>query len=143
MGNNKERIQINTYMHVYGICHSVVFDSLKPYELQPTRLLCPWRFSRQEYQNGLPCPPPGDLPDPATEVRSPALQMDSLPAELPVKSNYQVTGTNFTINIVMSILIPIQKMRQKYLLIRAVFHFFPQVSIYISQQFILVQCRKL
>ena len=34
------------------------------------------RFSRQEYWNGLPCPPPGDLPDPGmepTSLRSPAL----------------------------------------------------------------------
>ena len=25
----------------------------------PARFLCPWGFSRQEYWNGLPCPPPG------------------------------------------------------------------------------------
>ena len=25
-------------------------------------------FSRQEYWSGLPCPPPGDLPDPGVEV---------------------------------------------------------------------------
>ena len=33
-------------------------------------------FSRQEYWSGLPCPPPGDLPDPGIEpasVMSPAL----------------------------------------------------------------------
>ena len=33
-------------------------------------------FSRQEYWNGLPCPPPGDLPDPVIEpasLMSPAL----------------------------------------------------------------------
>ena len=29
-------------------------------------------FSRQEYRSGLPCPPPGDLPDPGTEPLSPA-----------------------------------------------------------------------
>ena len=45
------------------------------------RLLCLWRFSRQEYCSGLPCPPPGDLPNPGIEPRSPALQEDSLPAE--------------------------------------------------------------
>ena len=28
-------------------------------------------FSRQEYCSGLPCPPPGDLPDPAMEPTSP------------------------------------------------------------------------
>ena len=25
-------------------------------------------FSRQEYWSGLPCPPPGDLPDPGIEL---------------------------------------------------------------------------
>ena len=41
-----------------------------------------FRFSRQEYWSGLPCPPPGDLPDPGIEpasLRSPALGADSLP----------------------------------------------------------------
>ena len=28
-------------------------------------------FSKQEYWNGLPCPPPGDLPDPGIEPASP------------------------------------------------------------------------
>ena len=30
-------------------------------------------FSRQEYWNRLPCPPPGDLPNPGIKSRSPAL----------------------------------------------------------------------
>jgi len=38
-------------------------------------------FSRQEYWSGLPFPSPGDLPDPGIELRSPALQADSLPSE--------------------------------------------------------------
>ena len=38
-------------------------------------------FFRQEYWSGLPLPSPGDLPDPGTESRSPALQADSLPSE--------------------------------------------------------------
>ena len=33
---------------------------------------------RQEYWSGLPCPPPGDLPDPGIEPASPALQADFL-----------------------------------------------------------------
>ena len=40
------------------------------------------RFSRQEYWSGLPCPPPGDFPDPEIEPTSPvvpALQAVSLP----------------------------------------------------------------
>ena len=40
--------------------------------LQPARLLCPWGFSRQEHWSGMPCPPPGDLPNPGIEPRSPA-----------------------------------------------------------------------
>ena len=35
-------------------------------------------FSRQEYWSGLPCLPPGDLPNPGIEPRSPALPTDSL-----------------------------------------------------------------
>ena len=36
-------------------------------------------ISRQEYWGGLPCPSPGDPPDPGIEPESPALQADSLP----------------------------------------------------------------
>ena len=36
-------------------------------------------FSSQEYWIGLPCPSPGNLPDPGMESRSPALKVDSLP----------------------------------------------------------------
>ena len=39
-------------------------------------------FSRQEYWSGLPFPSPGDLPNPGIELRSPALQADSLWTEL-------------------------------------------------------------
>ena len=42
-------------------------------------------FSRQEYWSGLPCPSPGDLPDPGIEPRYPALQADSLTSEPPGK----------------------------------------------------------
>ena len=42
-------------------------------------------FSRQEYWSGLPCPPPGNLPDPGIEPRSPSLQADSLLSEPPGK----------------------------------------------------------
>ena len=40
-------------------------------------------FSKQEYWNGLLCPPPGDLPNPGIKPRSPTLQVDSLPSEPP------------------------------------------------------------
>ena len=41
-------------------------------------------FSWQEYWSGLPCPSPGDLPDPGIEPISPAsnaLKVNSLPTE--------------------------------------------------------------
>ena len=41
---------------------SVVSSSLQPYGLWPTRPLCPWGLSRQEYWSGFPCLPPGILP---------------------------------------------------------------------------------
>ena len=37
------------------------------------------KFSRQEYQSGLPVSSPGDLPHPGLEPGSPVLQADSLP----------------------------------------------------------------
>ena len=55
--------------------HSVVSNSLRPHGLS-------MEFSRQGYWSGLPFPSPGDLPDPGIEPGSPALQADSLPAEL-------------------------------------------------------------
>ena len=42
-------------------------------------------FSRQEYWDGLPCPPPGNLPDPGIKLRSSALQVDYLSSEPPGK----------------------------------------------------------
>ena len=39
------------------------------------------------------CPPSGDLPNPETELRSPALQVDSLPAELTGKPKNTGVGS--------------------------------------------------
>ena len=57
---------------------SVMSDSLSPDGLQPTRLLCPWRFSRQEYWSGLPFPSLEILPNLGIEPTSLVLQVDSL-----------------------------------------------------------------
>jgi len=64
--------------------------------LSPIRLfVTPWTvahqaspsmgFSRQEYWSGLPFPPPGDLPDPGIEPRTPTLHADALTSEPPGK----------------------------------------------------------
>ena len=50
-------------------------------------------FSKQEYWSGLPCPSPGDLPDPGIKLAAPeatAVQADSLP--LSHLGNRQPTG---------------------------------------------------
>ena len=70
--------------NIVHVSRSVVPDSATPwrvaYQAPP-----PMGLSRQEYWSGLPFPSPGDLPDPVIKSRSPALQVDSLPAELPGK----------------------------------------------------------
>ena len=65
------------------LSRSVVSDSMWPHGLQPARLLCPWGFSREFYWSGLPGPPPGDIPSPGIELRSPVLQADFFLTEPP------------------------------------------------------------
>ena len=62
-------------------------------------------FSRQEYWTGLPCPPPGDLPNPGIESRSPALQADSLLPEPPGKPE----KTSLAVNTVIAWILPTEK----------------------------------
>ena len=51
----------------------------------------------QEYWSGLPCPFPGDPPNPGIELRSPTLQADSLLSEPPGKSHQDLEhGTMLT-----------------------------------------------
>ena len=71
------------------LCCSTAAESLSRVQF----FLTPWtvahqaslfmEFSRQEYWSGFPFPPPGDLPKPGIEPRSPALQVDSLLSEPP------------------------------------------------------------
>ena len=58
---------------------SVVSDSVTPWTVACQAPLS-MEISRQ-YWSGLPCPSPGDLPEPGTEPRYPALQADCLPSE--------------------------------------------------------------
>ena len=48
-------------------------------------------FSRQEYWRGLPCPPPGDLPNPGIEPKSPALAGGFFTTEPPEKPFHLIT----------------------------------------------------
>ena len=64
----------------FFVC-SALSDSLRPPWTVAHQALLSMGFFRQEYGSGLPFPPPGDLPDPGTEPRSPALQADSFTTE--------------------------------------------------------------
>ena len=61
MGTPWWQLQVQMLSHFQLFCYP---------ELQPSRLLCPWQFSRQEYWSWLPFLPPGDLPDPRIKLRS-------------------------------------------------------------------------
>ena len=61
---------------VESISHLQLFETLWTISHQA---LLSMGFSRREYRSGLPCPSPGDLPNPGIEPRSPILQADSLP----------------------------------------------------------------
>ena len=79
------------YSYLLTICSQSCY-TLKMIVAQWCLTLCdPWtvahqaplcmEWSRQGYWSGLPFLSPGDLPNPGTEPRSPALQADSLPSE--------------------------------------------------------------
>ena len=72
------------YMYVYeSVSPSVVSNSLQPHKLQPSRLLCPWSSPGKNTRVGCHSLLQGIFPDPGIKPRSPALQADSLAAELP------------------------------------------------------------
>ena len=92
--------QSEGYQHLCRQKKSLWLHKLLPYQAPLST-----GFSRQEYWTGLPCPPPGDLPNPGIESRSPALQADSLlpePAGKPEK-------TSLAVNTVIAWILPTGK----------------------------------
>ena len=72
----QERASFNVQMFV--LSHfSHVWCSVTPWTMA-TQAPLSMGFSRQEYWSGLPCLPPGDLPNPGIKPMSPALQVNSL-----------------------------------------------------------------
>ena len=57
-----------------SMCSPLCPTLCDPMDYSPTRLLCPWNFSRQEYWSGLPFPPQRDLSNPGTETALPTLK---------------------------------------------------------------------
>ena len=77
---------------VFHCCYRCLVTKSCPALLRPPRTVAhktplSMGFSRQEYWGALPCPPPGDLPNPGIEPRPSALQAVSLPIEQPGKPN--------------------------------------------------------
>jgi len=58
---------------------------VNPWIEEPSRLLCPWGLSSQDYRSRLPYTPPRDLPNSWIKHRSPILQVDSILTEPPGK----------------------------------------------------------
>ena len=75
-------LDIYTYLYICVLCVCLVAQScltLQPHG--PLGSSYPWGSSKQEYWSGLPCPPPGNRPNPWIEPRSSTLRADSLPSE--------------------------------------------------------------
>ena len=74
------------------LSRSVIPNSLGPWTVAHQVPLS-MEFSSQEYWSGLPCPPPGDLPNAGIKPRSPTVQADSLPSEPPGKPKNTGVGS--------------------------------------------------
>ena len=81
---------ISSLMLCLGTHHSPLFETPWTISLQAPLSM---GFSRQKYWSGLPCPPPGDLPNPGIKPRSPSLRADSLPSEPPGKPKNTGVGS--------------------------------------------------
>ena len=80
--------------HSFHLCAvlscSVVSDSATPWTVaRPAPLSM--GILQQAYWSGLPCPPPGDLPNPEIAPSSPALKVDSLLSKSPGKPVFTFT----------------------------------------------------
>ena len=80
-------------------------NSATPWTVAHRASLC-MEFSRQEYWSELPFPFPGNLPKSGIELRSPALQADALPSELPGKPESEVTQLCLTLYDFMDCSLP-------------------------------------
>ena len=75
-GHNHSKISLRLIYACVLSCFSHVQPIVTPWTIACQAPLS-MGFSKQEYQSGLPCPPPGDLPNLGMEPTSPALQADS------------------------------------------------------------------
>ena len=91
-------ITIHTHTHTHThthVCLCLVTHSCLTLcdPMEHTRLLCPWGYSKKEYWSEFPCLSPGDLSNSGIKPKSPPLQVDSLPSELPRKPKKTGVGS--------------------------------------------------
>ena len=75
-------------------CYSVMCNSSATPRSVAQQVPLSMEFSRQEYRSELPCPSPGNLPNPGIEPGSPALWADSSPSEPPGKPSHYVVAVS-------------------------------------------------
>ena len=84
-------------------------ENASPVDVQSLHTICQaplsMGFSRQEYGSGLPCPPPGDLPDPGIEptfLRSPSLAGRFFSTSTTREALFSITVPRITISLAAS-----------------------------------------
>ena len=73
---------------VHTRAHSVLSSSFTAPWTEARQAPLSMGFHRQEYWSGLPCPCPGDLPEPGIEPKSPALAGGFFVTEPPAKPSW-------------------------------------------------------
>ena len=68
-------------VYIYMLSQSVMSNSCDPMDCSLPGSSVHGDSPRKNTEVGLPRPPPGDLPNPGIEPKSPTLQADSLPSE--------------------------------------------------------------
>ena len=82
MGCNQHKAPIVLMLRCIMCVHAKLLSRVQLFATPwtvPRQAPLSMRFSRQEYWSELPCPPPGDFPNPGIEPVSPTLQAASLP----------------------------------------------------------------
>ena len=115
------------------LSHLVISNSLQPCGLQSARLLCPQDFPGKNTGVGCHALLQGNLPNPEIELRSPALQSDSLPSEPPGKPIYIYTLSSLSKLIHMRILQIVSQQLKFVVPILRIFYLVLMFGIYIFE----------
>jgi len=83
--NSRQWLKIQSGCYLYSAVLCLVMSDSAILQIVAHKAPLSMGFSKQEYWSGLPCPPPGALPNLGIEPRSPALEADSLPSGPPGK----------------------------------------------------------